>query len=93
MKFDSMPVGSPERIRHGLVLREQDTEHVVRVIRRLFRSELKPWVLHPLSVHRNIAVIAVLGFGMKGTCGILGGLFSAVARANVSVIAVAQEAS
>ena len=30
---------------------------------------------------------------MKGTCGILGRLFSAVARNNVSVIAVAQGAS
>jgi aspartokinase len=38
-------------------------------------------------------VIAVLGSGMKGTCGILGRLFSAVARNNVSVIAVAQGAS
>jgi aspartokinase len=31
--------------------------------------------------------------GMKGTCGILGRLFSAVARKNISVIAVAQGAS
>jgi aspartokinase len=30
---------------------------------------------------------------MKGTCGILGRLFSAVARTNVSVIAVAQGSS
>jgi aspartokinase len=30
---------------------------------------------------------------MNGTCGILGRLFSAVARSNVSVIAVAQGAS
>jgi bifunctional aspartokinase / homoserine dehydrogenase 1 len=77
----------------GLVLREQDTEHVVQAIRRLFRTELKHGVLSPVSVHRNVAVIAVLGSGMKGTCGILGRLFSAVASANVSVIAVAQGAS
>jgi bifunctional aspartokinase / homoserine dehydrogenase 1 len=77
----------------GLVLREQDTEHVVRAIERLFRTELKHGVLNPVSVHRDVAVIAVLGAGMKGTCGILGRLFSAVARSNVSVIAVAQGAS
>lgn len=77
----------------GLVLREQDTEHVVHAIQRLFRTELKHGVLNPVSVHRNVAVIAVLGSGMKGTCGILGRLFSAVARINVSVIAVAQGAS
>jgi aspartate kinase len=77
----------------GLVLREQDAEHVVHAIQRLFRTELKHGVLNPVSVHRNVAVIAVLGSGMKGTCGILGRLFSAVARINVSVIAVAQGAS
>ncbi|PYX85735.1 MAG: aspartate kinase [Acidobacteria bacterium] len=77
----------------GLVLREQDTEHVVHAIQRLFRTELKHGVLNPVSVHRDIAVIAVLGSGMKGTCGILGRLFSVVARNNVSVIAVAQGAS
>ena len=77
----------------GLVLREQDTEHVLQAIQRLFRTELQHGVLNPVSVHRDVAVIAVLGSGMKGTCGILGRLFSAVARTKVSVIAVAQGAS
>lgn len=77
----------------GLVLREADTERVVHAIQRLFRTELKHGVLNPVAVHRDIAVIAVLGSGMKGTCGILGRLFSVVARNNVSVIAVAQGAS
>ncbi len=77
----------------GLVLREQDTDHVLQAIQRLFRTELKHGVLNPVSVHRDIAVVAVLGSGMKGTCGILGRLFSAVARTNVSVIAVAQGSS
>jgi aspartate kinase len=77
----------------GLVLREADTEPVVHAIQRLFRTELKHGVLNPVSVHQNVAVIAVLGSAMKGTCGILGRLFSAVARTGVSVIAVAQGAS
>jgi bifunctional aspartokinase / homoserine dehydrogenase 1 len=77
----------------GLVLREPDSERVVHAIQRLFRTELKHGVLNPVTVHRDIAVIAVLGSGMKGTCGILGRLFSVVARNNVSVIAVAQGAS
>jgi aspartate kinase len=77
----------------GLVLREPDTERVVHTIQRLFRTELKHGVLSPVAVHRDVAVIAVLGSGMKGTCGILGRLFSVVARNNVSVIAVAQGAS
>ena len=77
----------------GLVLREADTERVVQAVQRLFRTELKHGVLNPVTVHRDVAVIAVLGSGMKGYCGILGRLFSVVARNNVSVIAVAQGAS
>jgi len=77
----------------GIVLREADTERVVHALQKLFRTELKHGVLNPVTVHRDIAVIAVLGSGMKGTCGILGRLFSVVARNNVSVIAVAQGAS
>jgi len=77
----------------GLVLRQADTERVVHALQRLFRTELKHGILNPVTVHRDIAVIAVLGSGMKGTCGILGRLFSVVARNNVSVIAVAQGAS
>lgn len=77
----------------GLVLREPDTERVVHAIQRVFRTELKHGILNPVTVHRDIAVIAVLGSGMKGHCGILGRLFSIVARNNVSVIAVAQGAS
>src|SRR5437762_6115415 len=77
----------------GLVLREHDTQHVVEAIQRLFRTELKHGLLNPVSVHSDVAVIAVLGSGMKGTCGILGRLFSAVARNNISVIAVGQGAN
>ncbi len=77
----------------GIVLREADTERVVNTVQRLFRTELKHGVLNPVTVHRDVAVIAVLGSGMKGYCGILGRLFSVVARSNVSVIAVAQGAS
>ena len=77
----------------GLVFREQDTEHVLGVIQRLFRNELKHGILNQVSVQRNIAVIAVLGETMKGTFGILARLFAAVARRNVSVIAMTQGAS
>jgi bifunctional aspartokinase / homoserine dehydrogenase 1 len=77
----------------GLVLREKDTEHVVHSIKRLFRAELKHGVISPIAVERDIAVVAVLGQGMRGVAGILGRLFSAVGRCNVSVIAVSQGAS
>jgi len=77
----------------GLVLRKADAARVLQLINSIFRIELAQGVLLPPEVNNEIAVVAVLGESMKGTCGILGRVFSAVARCNVSVIAVAQGAS
>jgi bifunctional aspartokinase / homoserine dehydrogenase 1 len=77
----------------GLVLRKDDAVRVIRLINSIFRIELAQGVLRPAEVNDEIAVVAVLGESMKGTCGILGRVFSAVARHEVSVIAVAQGAS
>jgi aspartate kinase len=76
----------------GLVLRKEDSARVLRLIQSVFRIELAQGVLAPVEVN-HVAVVAVLGESMKGTCGILGRVFSAVARRQVSVIAVAQGAS
>lgn len=77
----------------GLVLRKDDAVRVLKLIRTLFRVELAQGLLSPVEVNDEVAVVAVLGESMKGTCGILGRVFSAVARREVSVIAVAQGAS
>lgn len=77
----------------GLVLRKDDAVRVLKLIKTMFRMELAQGVLRPAEVNDEIAVVAVLGESMKGTCGILGRVFSAVARCEVSVIAVAQGAS
>ena len=77
----------------GLVLRREDGARVQKIIKTIFRIELSQGVLLPVEVNSEISVVAVLGESMKGTCGILGRVFSAVARQEVSVIAVAQGAS
>ena len=77
----------------GLVLRLEDGVRVLQLIQNIFRLELAQGILNPVAVRDDIAVIAILGESMKGTPGILGRAFSAVARRQVSVIAVAQGAS
>jgi aspartate kinase len=76
----------------GLVLRQEDSAYVMQLITSIFRLELAQGVLNPVEVS-DVAVVAVLGESMKGTCGILGRAFSSVALRQVSVIAVAQGAS
>ena len=77
----------------GLVLRREDGARVLKLIQSIFRIELSQGVLNPVNVQNDIAVITVLGESMRGTPGIIGRVFSGVARENVSVIAVAQGAS
>ena len=77
----------------GLVLRREDGARVLKLIQNIFRIELSQGVLNPVAVRNDIAVVTVLGESMRGTPGILGRVFSGVARENVSVIAVAQGAS
>lgn len=77
----------------GLVLRREDGARVLRIIQNVFRIELAQGLLNPINVQDGIGVVTVLGESMKGTPGILGRVFSAVAEQNVSVIAVAQGAS
>jgi aspartokinase/homoserine dehydrogenase 1 len=77
----------------GLVLRKEDGARVLKLIQNIFRIELGQGILNPLSVENDIAVVTVLGESMRGTPGILGRVFSAVAQQSVSVIAVAQGAS
>lgn len=76
----------------GLVLRKDDAIRVQKLVNSTFRIELAQGLLSPVQAE-DIAVVAVLGESMKGKCGILGRVFSAVARQEVSVIAVAQGAS
>jgi bifunctional aspartokinase / homoserine dehydrogenase 1 len=77
----------------GLVMRQEDGVRVLKLIQHIFRMELAQGILLPVEVNQEVAVVAVLGEAMKGQCGILGRVFSAVARLGVSVIAVAQGAS
>lgn len=77
----------------GLLFRQADVERALAVAERVFRTEIKHNMMGPISVQRDLAVIAVLGETMKGQCGVLARLFSTVARCDVSVIAVAQGAS
>jgi bifunctional aspartokinase / homoserine dehydrogenase 1 len=77
----------------GLVLRREDGARVQRIIQTVFRIELAQGVLNPISIQNDIGVVTVLGESMRGTSGILGRVFSGVARQDVSVIAVAQGAS
>ena len=64
-----------------------------RVLEEEFYLELKDGLLDPLDVIEKLAVISVVGDGMRTLRGISARFFSALARANINIIAIAQGSS
>ena len=55
--------------------------------------EITHGYLKPIEVDDNVALIAVVGEGMRGSQGLAGRIFSAISRENVNIIAIAQGSS
>jgi len=55
--------------------------------------ELTHGYLSPISVDRNVGLLAVVGEGMRGTPGLAGRIFTAISREKVNIIAIAQGSS
>ncbi|PKH22608.1 bifunctional aspartate kinase/homoserine dehydrogenase I [Enterobacterales bacterium CwR94] len=64
-----------------------------RILEEEFYLELKDGVLEPLDVMEQLAVISVVGDGMRTQRGISAKFFSALARANINIVAIAQGSS
>jgi len=64
-----------------------------QVLEEEFHLELKDGLLDPLDIIENLAVISVVGDGMRTLRGISAKFFSALARANINIVAIAQGSS
>ncbi|URJ29690.1 bifunctional aspartate kinase/homoserine dehydrogenase I [Blochmannia endosymbiont of Camponotus sp.] len=58
-----------------------------------FNLELKNGLLEPIDVIQDLAIISVVGDGMRTQLGLSNKLFGALARANINIIAIAQGSS
>ena len=46
--------------------------------------------MHPIQVDKDVGLLAAVGEGMQGKPGLAGRIFTAISRAQVNVIAIAQ---
>ncbi|WP_380184583.1 bifunctional aspartate kinase/homoserine dehydrogenase I [Kalamiella sp. sgz302252] len=72
---------------------QSDQLRARRVLEDEFFLELKDGLLEPLDVMENLAVISVVGDGMRTLRGLSAKFFSALARANINIVAIAQGSS
>jgi aspartokinase/homoserine dehydrogenase 1 len=75
------------------VVPEAEADHAVAALEHVFESERKLLLIDRIDAEKRVAMIAVVGLGMRGTSGIAARTFSAIAAAGVNIVAIAQGSS
>ncbi|MDO4699013.1 MAG: bifunctional aspartate kinase/homoserine dehydrogenase I [Pasteurellaceae bacterium] len=71
----------------------KSVEKAVSALNTEFAKELKAGLLDPVEVIKDLSVVSVVGDGMRTAKGIAARFFSALAQANISIVAIAQGSS
>src|SRR5258706_4990138 len=75
------------------VVPEAEADHAVAALEHVFESERKLHLIDRIDAEKRVALIAVVGLGMRGTSGIAARTFSAIAAAGGNIVAIAQGSS
>jgi aspartate kinase len=81
--------GSSE-VNISFIIESSDLERAVSTLKRSFKNQ---GIVKGVDYTETVAIIAVIGAGMKGTKGLAGRVFTAVANAGVNVLMIAQGSS
>jgi aspartate kinase len=75
------------------LIREDELRNVIDHLEEDLSIELAHGYVKPFDVDFNVALLAVVGEGMRGTPGLAGRIFTAISRQNINIIAIAQGSS
>ncbi len=76
-----------------IIVPQKDCGKAVKELRSEFETDLAKKIVDDITVQENVSIVAVVGEGMKGKRGIAGKTFTAIANANVNIVAIAQGSS
>ncbi|GAC1697970.1 MAG: aspartate kinase [Candidatus Limnocylindrales bacterium] len=76
-----------------LVVPNGSVKRLEGALRKMFSPELARHDVEEVRVEAPVAIVSAVGEGMRGTKGVAARLFSAIARADVNVVAIAQGSS
>ena len=74
----------------SLVMTQTDAEHATRLLRKEFAGST---VIRDITATLHVAVVAVVGDGMRGTPGVAARLFTSLASENINLLMIAQGSS
>jgi bifunctional aspartokinase / homoserine dehydrogenase 1 len=77
----------------SFVVRGEDAPHVIDVLEKEFELDLIRQRLLRIWEDPGVAVVAIVGAGMRGTPGVSGRFFSTLGNAHVNIITIAQGSS
>ncbi|QCZ92727.1 bifunctional aspartate kinase/homoserine dehydrogenase I [Salinimonas iocasae] len=72
---------------------EKDSDKALALLDDAFALELQNQLLDPIEVRRNLAIVTLVGDGMRHTKGLAARFFNALAQARVNNVAIAQGSS
>src|SRR5205823_1092398 len=73
-----------------LVVPAESADRLRPALERMFSAELRRHDVERVDVDAPVAIVAAVGEGMRGTPGVAARVFSALGRAKVNVVAIAQ---
>ena len=74
-------------------IHSKDTERALNMLEDAFALELSNNLLEPIEVRSNLAIVTLVGDGMRHTKGLAAKFFSSLAQARVNNVAIAQGSS
>jgi bifunctional aspartokinase / homoserine dehydrogenase 1 len=77
----------------SLVVNRNDGDHTVKALRREFEVEIERRRIDRISSISDIAIIALVGEGIKGAPGVAARAFGVLGTANVNILMIAQGSS
>jgi aspartokinase/homoserine dehydrogenase 1 len=75
------------------VLPEVEADHAIGALEEAFAAERKMKLVDRIQAEKKVALVAVVGLGMRGRPGIAARTFSALSGAKVNILAIAQGSS
>jgi len=75
------------------LVRHQELERALEAIEAALALEFAHQYLNPVHVDRQVGLLAAVGEGMQGKPGLASRIFTAIAQAQVNIIAIAQGSS
>jgi aspartate kinase len=75
------------------LVRQDELERVMEHLEEDLSLELAHGYVKPIDINLDVALLAVVGEGMRGTPGLAGRIFTAISRDNINIIAIAQGSS